>query len=104
MENAIYSVISPEGCASIMWRDSVKKELAAEALRITAPDLMELGCVDEIVPEPPGGAHTDHDAAARLVDEALQRSLAELKGMSADALIAARYDKFRTMAQFFTEG
>ena len=104
MENAIYSVISPEGCASIMWRDSVKKELAAEALRITAPDLMELGCVDEIVPEPPGGAHTDHDAAAKLVDHALQRSLAELKGMSAEALIAARYDKFRTMAQFFTEG
>jgi acetyl-CoA carboxylase carboxyl transferase subunit alpha len=104
MENAIYSVISPEGCASIMWRDAAKKELAAEALRITAPDLIELGCVDEIVPEPPGGAHTDHDAAAKLVDEALQKSLSDLKGMPADALIAARYEKFRTMAQFFAEG
>ena len=57
MENAVYSVISPEGCASIMWRDASKKELAAEALRITAPDLMELGCIDAIVAEPPGGAH-----------------------------------------------
>jgi acetyl-CoA carboxylase carboxyl transferase subunit alpha len=104
MENAIYSVISPEGCASIMWRDASKKELAAEALRITAPDLKELGCIDEIVPEPPGGAHTDHDGAAKLVDEALQKNLSELKSMSADALIAARYEKFRAMARFFTEG
>jgi acetyl-CoA carboxylase carboxyl transferase subunit alpha len=104
MENAIYSVISPEGCASIMWRDAAKRELAAEAMRITAPDLKELGCVDEIVPEPEGGAHTDQDAAVKLVDEALQKNLSELKTMSADALISARYDKFRTMAQFFTEG
>jgi len=104
MENAIYSVISPEGCASIMWRDASKRELAAEAMRITAPDLKELGCVDEIVTEPDGGAHTDHDAAVKLVDEALQKNLSELKIMSADALIAARYEKFRTMAQFFTEG
>jgi len=104
MENAIYSVISPEGCASIMWRDASKRELAAEAMRITAPDLKELGCVDEIVTEPDGGAHTDHDAAVKLVDEALQKNLSELKSMSADALIAARYEKFRTMAQFFTEG
>src|SRR5581483_5975660 len=78
MENAIYSVISPEGCASIMWRDAAKKELAAEALRITASDLKELGCIDAVVPEPPGGAHTDHDAAAKLVDEALQKHLSEL--------------------------
>lgn len=104
MENAIYSVISPEGCASIMWRDASKRELAAEAMRITAPDLKELGCVDEIIAEPEGGAHTDHDAAVKLVDEALQKNLSELKGMSPDALIAARYEKFRTMAQFFTEG
>src|SRR5690242_258245 len=96
MENAIYSVISPEGCASIMWRDATKKELAAEALRITAPDLKELGCVDAIISEPSGGAHTDPDEAARLVDEALQKNLSELKSMSADALIAARYEKFRT--------
>jgi acetyl-CoA carboxylase carboxyl transferase subunit alpha len=103
MENAIYSVISPEGCASIMWRDSSKKELAAEALRITATDLQELGCIDAIVPEPPGGAHGDPDAAAKLVDEALQRSLAELKSLSAKELVESRYGKFRKMAQFFTE-
>src|SRR5262249_46650610 len=103
MENAVYSVISPEGCASIMWRDSSKKELAAEALRITAPDLKELGCVDAIVNEPPGGAHVDHDAAAKLVDESLQKNLSELKGLPAQQLLASRYDKFRKMAQFFTE-
>jgi acetyl-CoA carboxylase carboxyl transferase subunit alpha len=104
MENAIYSVISPEGCASIMWRDAGKKELAAEALRITASDLTELGCVDEIVSEPPGGAHSDHDAAAKLVDEALQKNLAELKGLSTQQLVATRYEKFRKMALYFTEG
>ncbi len=104
MENAVYSVISPEGCASIMWRDSSRKELAAEAMRITAPDLKELGCVDAIVPEPPGGAHGDYAAAVQLVDEALQQNLAELKALSSDQLISTRYDKFRKMAQFFTEG
>ena len=104
MENAIYSVISPEGCASIMWRDAAQKELAAEALRITAPDLKELGCVDEIVAEPPGGAHSDHEAAAKLVDAVLQRNLSELKALSADALVNSRYEKFRKVAQFFTEG
>jgi acetyl-CoA carboxylase carboxyl transferase subunit alpha len=103
MENAVYSVISPEGCASIMWRDASKKELAAEALRITAPDLMELGCIDAIVAEPPGGAHTDPDKAAQLVDEALQRSFSELQNMPAKELVALRYNKFRKMAQFFTE-
>ena len=103
MENAIYSVISPEGCASIMWRDSSKKELAAEALRITAPDLEELGCIDAIVPEPDGGAHADQDGAAKLVDEALLKNLSELKGLPVKELVAARYDKFRKMAQFFTE-
>ncbi len=74
MENAIYSVISPEGCASIMWRDATKKELAAQALRITAADLNELGCIDGIVPEPEGGAHTDHDAAAELLAADLQKA------------------------------
>jgi len=103
MENAVYSVISPEGCASIMWRDASKKELAAEALRITASDLKELGCVDAIVAEPPGGAHTDHDAAAKLVDQALQENFSALKGTPAKQLTASRYEKFRTMAQFFTE-
>jgi acetyl-CoA carboxylase carboxyl transferase subunit alpha len=103
MENAIYSVISPEGCASIMWRDAAKKELAAEALKITAPDLKQLGCIDAIVPEPPGGAHTDHDAATRLVDQALQEHFFALKNLPSNELVASRYDKFRKMAQFFTE-
>ena len=103
MENAVYSVISPEGCASIMWRDSSKKELAAEALRITATDLQELGCIDAIVAEPEGGAHTDHDGAAKLVSDALQKHLSELKTLPVKDLVAGRYDKFRKMAQFFTE-
>jgi acetyl-CoA carboxylase carboxyl transferase subunit alpha len=101
MENSIYSVISPEGCASIMWRDSSKKSLAAEALRITAKDLTELGCVDGTVPEPEGGAHTDHDAAALLLDLTLQKHYSDLKKMSADELLSTRYNKFRNMAQFF---
>jgi acetyl-CoA carboxylase carboxyl transferase subunit alpha len=101
MENAIYSVISPEGCASIMWRDASKKELAAHALRITAKDLTELGCVDGIIPEPPGGAHTDHAKAAELLSEALQQHLAQLKSISVSELVVSRYNKFRNMAQFF---
>jgi acetyl-CoA carboxylase carboxyl transferase subunit alpha len=101
MENAIYSVISPEGCAAIMWRDASKKELAAEAMRITAPDLEELGCIDDIVPEPEGGAHRDHEAAANLLDSSLQKHYAALKKIPPAQLIAARYNKFRNMAQFF---
>lgn len=103
MENSIYSVISPEGCASIMWRDATKKEVAAQAMRITAPDLQQMNCIDGVVPEPDGGAHTDPDAAAALVDEALQRHLRELKSMPCDHLLASRYKKFRNIAQFFTE-
>jgi acetyl-CoA carboxylase carboxyl transferase subunit alpha len=103
MENAIYSVISPEGCASIMWRDSAKKELAAEALRITSSDLKQLGCIDDVIPEPDGGAHTDPDAAAKLLDTALQNHFSELKSLPMKDLVASRYDKFRKMAQFFTE-
>lgn len=101
MENAIYSVISPEGCASIMWRDAGKKELAAQALRITAKDLIELGCVDGVIPEPPGGAHNDHPAAAELLAEALQKYLRELQTIPISQLVASRYNKFRNMAQFF---
>jgi acetyl-CoA carboxylase carboxyl transferase subunit alpha len=103
MENAVYSVISPEGCASIMWRDASKKELAAEALHITAPDLIELGCVDAIIDEPPGGAHTDPDLAAKLLDDALQQHFAEINKMPAKELVDSRYKKFRKMAQFYTE-
>ena len=101
MENSVYSVISPEGCAAIMWRDATKKELAAEAMRITAADLNELGCIDDIVPEPEGGAHRDHEAAANLLDAALERHYAELKKISPAELVVSRYNKFRTIAQFF---
>ena len=101
MENSIYSVISPEGCAAIMWRDATKKELAAEAMRITATDLSELGCIDDIIPEPEGGAHRDHEAAAKLLDDSLQKHYAELKKMPPAELLVSRYKKFRNMAQFF---
>lgn len=101
MENTIYSVISPEGCAAIMWRDAGKKALAADALRITAKDLSELGCIDGVVPEPEGGAHRDHEAAGALLDEVLRKHLSELKTLSIKDLIGARYLKFRNMAQFF---
>jgi acetyl-CoA carboxylase carboxyl transferase subunit alpha len=102
MENSIYSVISPEGCAAIMWRDATKKELAAEAMRITAPDLSELGCIDDVVPEPEGGAHRDYEAAANLLDASLQKHYAEIKKLPAAELIGSRYNKFRHMAQFFS--
>ncbi|HVA18066.1 MAG TPA: acetyl-CoA carboxylase carboxyltransferase subunit alpha [Candidatus Dormibacteraeota bacterium] len=102
LENAVYSVISPEGCASIMWHDASKAELAAEALKITAPDLLDLKLIDEIVSEPEGGAHLDHDATARLLDEALTRALAEASQSSEQQLIANRYDKFRRMGECFT--
>src|ERR1700723_1161395 len=101
MENSIYSVISPEGCAAIMWRDAAKKELAAEAMRITATDLSELGCIDDIVPEPEGGAHRDYEAAANLLDVSLQKHLSELKKIPPADLLVSRYNKFRNIAQFF---
>ncbi len=101
MENSIYSVISPEGCAAIMWRDATKKELAAEAMRITANDLKELECIDGIVPEPEGGAHQDYETAASLLDSTLQKHYGELKKMTPGDLVAARYKKFRKIAQFF---
>jgi len=101
MENSIYSVISPEGCAAIMWRDATKKELAAEAMRITATDLSEMGCIDDIVPEPEGGAHRDHEAAAHLLDASLQKHYAELKKMGPAELLVSRYNKFRNIAQFY---
>jgi acetyl-CoA carboxylase carboxyl transferase subunit alpha len=101
LENGFYSVISPEGCASIIWRDSAKAETAAEAMKITASDLKELGIVDEIVKEPEGGAHTDLEAAARLLEEVLDRQLIELLNEPVTALVSARYEKFRNMGQFF---
>src|SRR5947209_7512384 len=96
-EFAIYSVIPPEGCAAILWRDPAKKVEAAAALKLTAPDLLKAGIIDGIVPEPIGGAHTDPGAAAQMVDEALAATLAEVSGLSSDARLSARYDKFRNM-------
>jgi len=101
MENAIYSVITPEGCASIVWRDSAKKELAAQALRITAGDLSQLGCIDGVIPEPEGGAHRDHDAAANLLAAGLQKYYRDVKKLPLEELLASRYKKFRNMAQFY---
>ena len=99
-EFAIYSVIPPEGCAAILWRDAGKKVEAAEALKITAPDLLAAGLVDDIVPEPAGGAHADPEAAAQMVDDALARTLADVSGMSSEMRLAARYDKFRSMGRY----
>ena len=101
LENSVYSVISPEGCASIMWRDASKKNLATKAMKITAKDLSNLGCIDDIVPEPAGGAHADHAQAAELLDAALRQHLASVKRLPVGDLLEARYQKFRTMAQFF---
>jgi len=101
MENGFYSVISPEGCASIVWRDSSKAETAAIAMKIMAHDLRELGIVDEIIREPDGGAHGDHEAAAKLLGEALEKQLLVLTNQSAKELVKARYEKYRRMAQFF---
>ena len=103
MENAIYSVISPESCAAIIWRDSGKAELAAAALKLTAPDLMKLGIVDGIIPEPEGGAHLDPDMAADSLRETLRQALAELTKLSSTELIDHRYKKFRRMGNFFAE-
>jgi acetyl-CoA carboxylase carboxyl transferase subunit alpha len=100
MENSIYSVISPEGCASIMWRDASKKVLAAEAMKITADDLSAIGVINGIIPEPQGGAHTDIDAAAQLLDIELQKYLGEVRKVPVQTLVSSRYAKFRNMAQF----
>ena len=101
MENAVYSVISPEGCAGILWRDGAKAPEAAEALKITAADLKRLGAVDEIVPEPAGGAQTNHKAAALAVKKAVVAALKELAKVPVDKLVDARYAKFRAMGNFY---
>jgi acetyl-CoA carboxylase carboxyl transferase subunit alpha len=105
-EFAIYSVIPPEGCAAILWRDAAKKVEAAEALKLTAPDLLAAGLIDEIVPEPVGGAHTDVESALRSVDGALGRVLTEVRAMSSEERLERRYEKFRAMGRVgadFTE-
>jgi len=101
-EKAIYSVISPEACASIMWRDASKRAEAAAALKATAADVRELRCVDDIVPEPGNGAHENPEEAAKLLAEKLHWHLNELKALSIDDLVAQRYEKYRNIAQFYT--
>jgi acetyl-CoA carboxylase carboxyl transferase subunit alpha len=101
LENAVYSVISPESCAAIVWRDSAKAELAAAALRLTAEDLLNLGLVDGIIPEPPGGAQENADEAAELMRKRLREALEELGRLSGAELVEQRYRKFRRMGNFF---
>jgi acetyl-CoA carboxylase carboxyl transferase subunit alpha len=101
LENAVYSVITPESCASIIYRDSGKAEQAAAALKLAAPDMLKLGLIDGIIPEPAVGAHEDWDEAARLVKEQLVKSLHELSSLSPDAAVQKRYEKFRKMGNFF---
>ncbi|MDO8585421.1 MAG: acetyl-CoA carboxylase carboxyltransferase subunit alpha [Armatimonadota bacterium] len=102
LEYAIYSVIPPEGCAAILWRDPAKAPEAAAALRITAEDALRLGVIDEVVPEPLGGAHRNPDLTARTLKTAILRNLDELCSMTGDELAAQRYQKFRAMGQFLT--
>jgi acetyl-CoA carboxylase carboxyl transferase subunit alpha len=99
LENATYSVISPEGCAAILWKGETEKERAAEALKATAADLLGLQIIDEIVPEPPGGAHRDAEAMARTLGESLARNLRKLQGIPEAELLERRYEKFRRMGQ-----
>lgn len=104
LENAYYSVITPESCAAIIYRDSGKAPEAARALRLAAPDLLALGLIDGIISEPPEGAHMDVDKAAEFIKEALRKPLQELALRSARELIDDRYNKFRQMGNFFAEG
>lgn len=100
LENAIYSAISPNGAASILWKDATKAEQAAEAMKITATDLLEMEVIEEIIPEPRGGAHRDYEAAAEAVKDTVWRHLQELSGMDAAALKEDRYLKFRKIGEF----
>ncbi len=104
LENALYFVITPESCAAIMWRDAANKQLAAEAMRISAPEVAALGCVDEIISEPGEGAHTDREAGTGILGNALKKHLGQLQATPLDKLVAARQTKFRNIAQFYTEG
>ena len=103
LENAVYSVISPESCAAIVWRDSGKAELAATALKLTAQDLLRLELIDGIIPEPPEGAQADPDQAAEAIRETLRVALQELRSLAPEQLVEQRYVKFRKMGNFFTE-
>jgi acetyl-CoA carboxylase carboxyl transferase subunit alpha len=99
-ENSVYSVISPEGCAAILWKDATQRERAAEALKITGEDLLRLGIVDEVLTEPVGGAHADPDAAGETLRAALIRHLTELRRIRGDRLVKKRHDKFAAMGAY----
>src|SRR6266540_3839067 len=100
LENSVYSVISPEGCAAILWKDATQRERAAEALKLTATDLLNLGVIDEIIPEPPGGAHSDPDTAAQALREALIRHVTELRKSRPERLVKRRAEKYAAMGVF----
>ena len=100
LQYAIYSVISPEGCAAILWKDQAKKQEAAEAMKISAPDLLSLGIVDDVIPEPEGGAHADPEKACRLVGESIEANLAELEKLGPAELVADRARRFRALGRF----
>lgn len=97
LENSVYSVISPEGCAAILWKDASQRDRAADALKITAEDLLELGVIDEIIPEPPGGAHADPEATAEALREALRRHVRQLRKIKIDKLLKRREEKYLSM-------
>ncbi len=100
LSNAVYSVISPEGCAAILWNDASQKERAAEALKLTAPDLLELGLVDEVIPEPPGGAHSDPERTIEALGEAVRRHVEELAKIGSKRLVKPRAKKYMEMGRF----
>jgi acetyl-CoA carboxylase carboxyl transferase subunit alpha len=100
LEHSIYSVISPEGCAAILWKDSTKNREAAQALRLTAQHLMDLDVIDEIVAEVPGGAHVSAERQAAVLGDVLERQLFELEVLKPELLVAARYERFRRMGRF----
>lgn len=100
LENSIYSVISPEACSSILYRDASKAEKAADSLKVTAKDLLGFKVIDEVIPEPAGGAHRDHPKAAESVGKVLRKYLAQLEVLSPDELVADRYEKFRALGMF----
>jgi acetyl-CoA carboxylase carboxyl transferase subunit alpha len=104
LEHSTYSVISPEGCASILWKDASRKKDAAEAMKLTAADLRELDVIDEIVPEPPGGAHADPAGSAAAVGEAVERHLVEVADLTAEERRERRYRRFRALGRFETVG
>ncbi|HLE83042.1 MAG TPA: acetyl-CoA carboxylase carboxyltransferase subunit alpha [Thermoanaerobaculia bacterium] len=100
LEYSTYSVISPEGCAAILWKDQSRKAEAAEAMKLTAPDLLELRVVDAVIPEPLGGAHTDHRETARRVGDAVDAALVELEALAPEEVVARRHDRFRALGVF----